>query len=93
MAGPVSIALTDFHARPGEAIDRSQAGPVRLTKRNRAYAVVVSAEWFDGAGRARAGHHRRRRVLDAHALGDDDRAFIMANGPTDEEARADTWRS
>lgn len=91
MTKPATIALTDFHARPGEAIDRSQAGPVRLTKRNRAYAVVVSADWFERAERAMEALHGHRRVLDSRSLTDDDHAFVLANGPSGEAIATDTW--
>lgn len=93
MADPATIALTDFHNRPGEAIDRSQAGPVTLTKRNRPYAVVVSADWFGRAERAMAELHGHRRVLDAGSLADADRDFIMAHGPTHDEVETGTWRT
>ena len=93
MTEAATIALTDFHNRPGEVIDRSQAGPVRLTKRNRPFAFVVSADWFERAERALEELHGRRRVLDAQSLDPADRAFIMANGPDDEEVRTDAWRS
>jgi prevent-host-death family protein len=74
------VALTDFHAKPGEIIDRSQAGPVTLTKRNRAYAVVVSADWFERAEEALRAHHGNRRVLVSDDLSAADRDFILANG-------------
>ena len=93
MADAARVALTEFHNRPGEIIDRSQAGPVTLTKRNRPYAVVVSAEWFGRAARAMEELHGHRRVLDAGNLADADRDFIMAHGPTDDEVESGTWRS
>lgn len=88
-----SVALTEFHAKPGEVIDRSQAGPITLTKRNRAYAVVVSADWFDRAEQAMAARHGNRRVVAAENLSDEDRDFILEHGPTDEEVRTGEWRS
>lgn len=93
MTENATVALTDFHSRPGEVIDRSQAGPITLTKRNRPYAVVVSADWFGRAERAMDELHGRRRVLDAGDLHDADRDFIMAHGPTNEELGTGTWRT
>lgn len=93
MGDTATIALTDFHNRPGEAIDRSQAGPVTLTKHKRPYAVVVSADWFGRAKQAMAELHGQRRILDADSLADADRDFIMKHGPTNGEVETDTWRS
>lgn len=87
------VTLTKFHASPGAMVDRSQRAPVKLTKHNRTYAVVVSADWFEKAEQALAALHGNRRVLDAHDLSPEDRDFLMANGPAPDEIEADAWRS
>lgn len=88
-----SVALTAFHAKPGETIDQSQSAPVKLTKHNRTYAVVVSADWFARAEAAIDVAHGNRRLLDAHDLSDGDRDFIMRSGPSAEEIKANEWQA
>lgn len=93
MGEVVTVPLTEFHNRPGEVLDRSQAGPITLTKRNRPYAVVVSADWFGRAEKALDALRGHRRVVDAHDLSDADREFLIAHGPTADEVETNTWRT
>jgi prevent-host-death family protein len=88
-----TVSLTAFHARPGEAVDRSQQRPVKLTKRNRTYAVVVSADWFERAADALDAVHGRRRAIRATEMTEDDWTFLETNGPTRDEVEADAWRT
>ena len=53
-ASDETVNLTDFHKTPGVYVDKSQLAPVILTKRNRRFAAVVSADYLDRAEVARS---------------------------------------
>lgn len=86
-----SVSLTDFHHKPGAFIDSSQLQPVALTKRNRPYAYVVSAAFYQQAAEAMAALHGHRQVIAADELDPQTDRFLSEFGPSAEEIASDTW--
>jgi|APMI01.1.fsa_nt_gi prevent-host-death family protein len=85
------VSLTDFHHKPGAFIDSSQLQPVALTKRNRPYAYVVSAAFFEQAAEALAALHGHRQVVTADELDPETDRFLSEFGPSSDEIASDAW--
>lgn len=86
-----AVSLTDFHNKPGAFIDSSQRHPVVLTKRNRPYAYLVSADFFERAAEAMNALHGNRRVLTADEIDTETDQFLTEFGPTATEVAGQTW--
>lgn len=86
-----TVDLTDFHTSPAVHVDRSQAGPVVLTRHGHPVAAVVSARWFDRAKAALAVVHGNRRVYGEGTFPNDFAARLDASLPDDAALAADRW--
>lgn len=90
-ASDKTVNLTDFHKTPGVYVDKSQLAPVILTKRNRRFAAVVSADYLDRAEAALRAIHGNRRVYTEGTFPDDFAARLEASLPTEAELADDRW--
>ena len=74
-----------------DPVDKSQLAPVILTKRNRRFAAVVSADYLDRAEAALRAIHGNRRVYTEGTFPDDFAARLEASLPTEAELADDRW--
>ncbi len=90
-ASDETVNLTDFHKTPGVYVDKSPPAPVILTKRNRRFAAVVSADYLDRAEAALRAIHGNRRVYTEGTFPDDFAARLEASLQTEAELADDRW--